>query len=356
MARQLQPRFVSTPLIVFSISLSLTISSLTLSPATAESTHVSPKRRIRRLLDLVSNPLGGSIPSSFFSATPTSAAAQRVLLGQALGAEPAASTQLSSVQSSVVLASDQSLRQSPEESLRQSLGQTTKQWLEQSSGQSSEQSLEQSPGQTTKQWLEQSSGQLPEQVEQSLEQSSGQSSEQSSDESPVMLPAASATKASALKPHDATWTALHNKYARTAGLLPSADVIFFGDSLTEGWLGTFKGASTGLYAGVRGVFESVKATVGATTVQAFGIAGDTVDDVRERIEAAACRVIPPPPSPLLPLSSPFSSPSPLLPLLLSFPSPPPSPLLPLSSPFSSLSPLLPLLLSSPSPPPSPSPA
>ncbi|CAI5943562.1 unnamed protein product [Closterium sp. NIES-64] len=284
MARQLQPRFVSTPLIVFSISLSLTISSLTLSPATAESTHVSPKRRIRRLLDLVSNPLGGSIPSSFFSATPTSAAAQRVLLGQALGAEPAASTQLSSVQSSVVLASDQSLRQSPEESLRQSLGQTTKQWLEQSSGQSSEQSLEQSPGQTTKQWLEQSSGQLPEQVEQSLEQSSGQSSEQSSDESPVMLPAASATKASALKPHDATWTALHNKYARTAGLLPSADVIFFGDSLTEGWLGTFKGASTGLYAGVRGVFESVKATVGATTVQAFGIAGDTVDDVRERIE------------------------------------------------------------------------
>ncbi|CAI5496327.1 unnamed protein product [Closterium sp. Naga37s-1] len=259
MARQLQPRFVSTPLIVFSIALSLTISSLILSPATAESIHVSPKRRIRGLLDLVSTPLDGSIPSLFLGASPISAAAQRVLLGQALlGAEPAASsTQLSSVQPSVVLATDQSLRQSPEESLRQS----------------SKHSLEL----TTKQWLEQSSGQLP---EQSFEQSSGQSS----DESPVVLPAASATKASAVKPHDATWTALHNKYARTADLLPSADVIFYGDSLTEGWLGTFKGASTGLYAGVRGVFESVKAAVGATAVQAFGIAGDTVDDVRERME------------------------------------------------------------------------
>ncbi|CAI5483771.1 unnamed protein product [Closterium sp. Yama58-4] len=335
MARRLQPRVVCTPLIVFGITLFLTISSLTLAPATAESIHVSPKRRVRRLLDLVSNPFYGSIPSLFRGATPASAAAQRVLLGPALGTELAASTQLSSVQSSVVLPTDQSLRQSPEESLRQSskqsLGLTTKQWLEQSSGQS----LKQSSGQS----LEQS-------ADQSLEQSSGQSSEDSSDESPVVLPAASATKTSVLKPHDATWTALHNKYSRTADLLPSADVIFYGDSLTEAFQGSTLNRAgisaspvfvvstwTGLARHVQGsddrslrgcevsslvarsqshsfrifvaivacrgssrhgcrkdslssgVFESVKAAVGATVVQAFGIAGDTVDDVRERMES-----------------------------------------------------------------------
>eukprot|EP00271_Cylindrocystis_brebissonii_P022566 TRINITY_DN872_c0_g1_i3.p1 TRINITY_DN872_c0_g1~~TRINITY_DN872_c0_g1_i3.p1 ORF type:complete len:601 (+),score=91.45 TRINITY_DN872_c0_g1_i3:1148-2950(+) len=94
----------------------------------------------------------------------------------------------------------------------------------------------------------------------------------------------SAAKGFPSMPNGASWwNALHSAYAATAAKTASVDILFAGDSLIEGWNGTFSGKVQKRYGDSRQVFQDMTAALGAS-VKAFGIAGDKVRNLRWRFQ------------------------------------------------------------------------
>lgn len=81
----------------------------------------------------------------------------------------------------------------------------------------------------------------------------------------------------------AAWTALHAGYVSKAAMTPELGVLLLGDSLTEGWLGTFLGKRQPLYGDAASSLATFETSVNSS-VNAFGIAGDRVQNLRWRLE------------------------------------------------------------------------
>jgi lysophospholipase L1-like esterase len=76
-----------------------------------------------------------------------------------------------------------------------------------------------------------------------------------------------------------------NKELLKSDKAKNVDVVFFGDSITEGWRGTHFGKETSKTQGIRPVFDSLFSSVlgGKFDGIALGIAADTVSSETENL-------------------------------------------------------------------------
>jgi lysophospholipase L1-like esterase len=81
---------------------------------------------------------------------------------------------------------------------------------------------------------------------------------------------------------DQEWNQAHlaNNEAAVAHWARTLDVVFYGDSITEGWNETNYGKSSTRFAGAKDVFQSLFSTARGGDYEgiALGIAGDAVRD------------------------------------------------------------------------------
>eukprot|EP00850_Spirogloea_muscicola_P005877 SM000027S09658 [mRNA] locus=s27:600785:603889:+ [translate_table: standard] len=106
--------------------------------------------------------------------------------------------------------------------------------------------------------------------------------------SPVPTGSAGLGDAGMPKLNDARWLSLHNQYVSQALGTKYVDVIFVGDSITEGWEETLKGYPVGLYHGAKAQLQKLMADLGNVQGKPlsyfdFGIAQDTSRNVLWRL-------------------------------------------------------------------------